>query len=102
MGVCPADPHPSWTFSVKDHVLIPFSGWQEMKRRSQGLEPAYALNGAMYLLSPATLRSAQSFVTENTCPLVIDDPVESVDIDTEWDWKIAEAIISCGQLKLEL
>jgi hypothetical protein len=26
-------------------------------------------------------------------PLVIDDPQERIDIDTEWDWKVAELLL---------
>ena len=61
--------------------------------RSQDLPSAYIVNGAFYLISPEDLRKQRLFYTENVVPLIITAPEESLDIDTEWDWKLAETII---------
>ncbi len=29
-------------------------------------------------------------------PLIIDEPAESIDIDSEWDWKLAEAFLAAN------
>jgi len=29
-------------------------------------------------------------------PLVVEDPAEGVDIDTEWDWSVAEMAVKKG------
>ena len=61
--------------------------------RHQDLPPAYTVNGAFYLVSPKYLREHRSFYKGDMMPLIIDAPEENMDIDTEWDWKLAEAII---------
>ncbi len=66
-------------------------GPEFMTFRSQDLLPAYAINGAFYLISPALLRRHRSFFPLETRPLVMHDPAESVDIDTAGDWRIAES-----------
>ena len=60
------------------------------KGRSQDLPPAYIVNGSFYLIAPAELRSCLSFVGLKTIPLVIESQEEALDIDTEWDFKLAE------------
>ena len=62
--------------------------------RSQDLPPAYVVNGSFYLTTPAELRACRSFVGPKTVPLFIEAPEEAVDIDTEWDFKMAESIVA--------
>jgi hypothetical protein len=40
------------------------------------------------------LRGQRSFYGDATVPLMINEPEQSIDIDTEWDWRIAEAILA--------
>ena len=61
--------------------------------RSQDLPPAYVVNGSFYLLAPASLRQQRALYSDDTMPLIVHRPEESVDIDTEWDWMIAEAAL---------
>jgi len=58
--------------------------------RSQDLPPAHVLSGAFYLIDPEELRRQRSFLGDTSIPLIIDEPAECLDIDTEWDWKMAE------------
>lgn len=90
IGVSPTEKHPQHCFYIQDSTLKPFISGKKFEIRSQDLPPSYSLNGAFYLINPETLRNDLSFISENMLPLIIDDPVESLDIDTEWDWKIAE------------
>jgi CMP-N-acetylneuraminic acid synthetase len=62
------------------------------KLRSQELEPAFALNGSIYLIDPNQLREARTFFTEDVEAIVTNQAMASIDIDTEFDWLIAEAI----------
>ena len=62
--------------------------------RSQDLPPAHAINGAYYLIAPGDLRSMRSFFSEAMVPLVMDEAQESLDIDTAWDWKMAEGLLA--------
>jgi CMP-N,N'-diacetyllegionaminic acid synthase len=74
--------------------MKPMQSWKTVASRSQDLTPIYVLNGMIYIATPQFLRQNRSFLSEETSPLVITDPAEALDIDTEWDWRIAEQLIS--------
>jgi CMP-N,N'-diacetyllegionaminic acid synthase len=93
VGISPASSHPMWCVKVEDTVMRKFIESEGSSLRSQDLPSAYVVNGAFYLVAPEDLRRQQSFFSEDTVPLVIDAPEESLDIDTEWDWMIAEAAL---------
>ena len=67
--------------------------------RSQDLPKVVTLNGAFYLISPGDLRAARSFFPAGTVPLVMTDPIEGLDIDTDLDWAFAEAAVSIRELR---
>lgn len=90
LGVSPTHAHPMWTLKMEGDYLVPFMREHGFGTRSQDLPPAYVVNGSFYLISPAELRAYRSFVKSKTIPLFIDSPQEAVDIDTEWDWKLAK------------
>lgn len=48
-------------------------------------------NGALYLIRSQVLREQKTFFPTNTLPLLMDEE-SSVDIDTNFDWDIAEMI----------
>jgi CMP-N-acetylneuraminic acid synthetase len=86
VSVCPAHTHPYLAKSVSaagrltDFLTIDRRAYL----RRQDLPPAYALNGAIYLTRPATLRQERTFLPADTVPYVM--PVErSLDVDTRWD-----------------
>jgi CMP-N,N'-diacetyllegionaminic acid synthase len=99
VGVSPASTHPLWCFRIDGVSMKPFVERSQADLRAQVLPPAYALNGAFYLISPAKLRASRSFCNEDTVPLVMDTPMESVDIDTETDWQWAEHLLGLAQPK---
>lgn len=92
LGVSPTHDHPMWTLKMDGDYLVPFMSEHGIGTRSQDLPPAYVVNGSLYLISPANLRACRSFVGSRTIPLLIESPQEAVDIDTAWDFKIAELI----------
>jgi len=94
IGVSLAESHPMWCFKVQGAAMEPFMPGGGLHLRSQDLLPAYVVNGAFYLLTPNDLRQHQSFYNENMVPLIIDRPEECLDIDTEWDWRMAEIQVS--------
>jgi CMP-N,N'-diacetyllegionaminic acid synthase len=89
VGVSPARSHPSLCFEVKGDRMRSFLGGEGLGVRSQDLPPAHVVNGAFYLISPATLRDRRSFYGDDAVPLVMDE-VDGIDIDTEHDWSMAE------------
>lgn len=92
LGVSPTHAHPMWMLKREGEYLVPFMQEQMFGTRSQDLPPALVVNGSFYLISPAELRACKSFVGLQTRPLLIESPQEALDIDTEWDFKMAELI----------
>lgn len=90
LGVSPTHAHPMWTLKMKGDYLVPYMQEHGLESRSQDLPPAYIVNGSFYLISPTELRNCKSFMGSRTVPLLIESPQEALDIDTEWDFKIAE------------
>jgi CMP-N,N'-diacetyllegionaminic acid synthase len=99
IGVSPAVSHPMWCVRVNGNLIQPFIDGDGIGRRSQDLPPAYVLNGAFYLIEPGELRRHRSFRNEGTMPLIFAEPAESIDIDTEWDWKVAEALVASNYVE---
>ena len=94
LGISPVQSHPMWCFRMEGETLRPFMGGGGIHLRAQDLPPAYVVNGAFYLITPEVLRKRHSFFTDDMVPLLIAQPEECIDIDTEWDWKMAEAAIA--------
>ncbi len=94
LGISPAESHPMWCLQVDGETMRPFMDRGGLHLRSQDLPLAYAVNGAFYLIAPDELRKMRSFFGDDMVPLVIDKPEESIDIDTEWDWKVVEAVVA--------
>ena len=94
LGISQTHTHPMWTLKMDGEYLVPFIQDHGMATRSQDLPTAYVVNGCFYLITPSELRACRSFVGENTIPLIIESPQESLDIDSEWDWFIAEAVVA--------
>jgi len=84
--------HPHWCKTVENGVLMSFSEGFDASVRSQDLPDVYQLNGSIYLSSVENLKRTQSFYSENTQALIIDSEEETLDIDTPFDWLVAEAI----------
>lgn len=94
LAVSPVHAHPMWTLRVENDRLVPYIDRHGLETRSQDLPPVYAPNGALYLIRPADLRASRSFLGSEAVPLIVRSPRETLDIDTEWDWKLAEAMLA--------
>ena len=99
LAVSPTPAHPMWTFKMDGKFLMPYSAEHGLQLRSQELPAAYVINGSCYLISPIELRTRKSFFGAATIPLIIDSPQEAIDIDTEWDWIVAESALALIQQK---
>lgn len=60
----------------------------------------YLLNGAIYISSVEQLILNKSFYSNPTKALVIDSPGECIDIDTFYDWALAEKLIELKEEEL--
>lgn len=97
VSVGPAASHPRWCFRMTPQGMEPFLGWQGLKDRSQDLEPAWTLNGSIYVIAPPRLRVTRSFLTPDTLPLTMEDPDESIDVDTLEDFERCEEALRAGR-----
>lgn len=91
VSVSQATSHPMWCLTVNGHTMKPFMEGGGLHLRSQDLPPAYVVNGAFYMIAPQDLMRHQSFYSDDMVPLEMSNPEEVIDIDTEYDWKIAES-----------
>jgi len=92
LGVSPTQAHPMWSLRIDAGYLAPFMKENGFGVRSQDLPPAYVVNGGFYLISPTDLRNQLTFVINGAIPIVSEFEQEGIDIDTPWDWTIAEYV----------
>jgi CMP-N,N'-diacetyllegionaminic acid synthase len=86
--------HPRLMYSIARDALVPLVSGAEREVRSQDLSEYYVVNGVFYLISPAELRRTRTVFGERPRPLVIDSELEALDIDTAFDWRLAECLLA--------
>lgn len=92
VSVCEPTQNPYWMFSINRRGFLTPIFNQQDKTRRQDLPKAYVVNGAVYVVKVNWLLKKNRFVTQET--LACEMPQQrSFDIDTEFDFKIAEAIL---------
>lgn len=93
VSVCEAGASPWWMFSLDgDGRMRSFLPPEQRPARRQDLPTLYALNGAVYVARVDWLRQTRSFLTEETLAHVM-PPERSVDIDTAFDFRLAECLL---------
>lgn len=92
VSVCEVGDHPTWMFSrLDDGRLRPFLSGPRPARR-QDMDDLFALNGAMYYGARERVLAQETLLADDTLSYVM--PVErSIDIDTPFDWRIAEMLL---------
>jgi CMP-N,N'-diacetyllegionaminic acid synthase len=90
--VSPSKSNPQWNYKIQNERLMPFLSSTEPAFRSQDLTPSFELNGLIYIIAPSEIRKMKNFVNTDTIPLVVISEIESLDIDTEFDFKIASIL----------
>jgi CMP-N,N'-diacetyllegionaminic acid synthase len=78
-----------WLKGNKDGAIVRL--FPDAPRRQQNREPLYEENSALYLTKTAALRKTGSILGNRVRGLPI-DPLEAFDINTEIDFRIAEAM----------
>lgn len=96
VAVSPSNEHPMWSVVLKDGLVRPLFDSQGIGKRMQDLPQTFVINGSFYLVPTSTFKKEKTFLTSSTLPLIIDSPIESLDIDTEWDFSVAEFILKSG------
>lgn len=93
VSVTTAHQHPYWMKTIsQDGRLVDFLSMERSYVRRQDLPTAYALNGAIYIARRGVLLERSSFYGDNTLAYVM-PPERSLDIDTPWDFHLAELIL---------
>ena len=101
VGVSATHAHPMWVFKREGEYIVPFIQKDNIQARSQDLPEALVINGSFYLISPKMLRVKKVFTGEKCISLLIESQQEALDIDTEFDFKIAEYIWDTGAHNIE-
>jgi CMP-N,N'-diacetyllegionaminic acid synthase len=94
VAIFPTPAHPLWSLKIEGDYAVPFFSDNGLNMRSQELRPVYVVTGSVYLISPQQLRKNNSFAATKMQPLLIDSPKEAIDIDTEWDFRMAEQCLN--------
>lgn len=99
ISVCEAEHSPLWSSVIESDLSMKnFAKTANPKSRRQELKTYYRLNGAIYIVNKETLKDIDNMYTES-CYAYIMEQSHSVDIDSELDFIIAEAIMNCRQPK---
>lgn len=92
VSLSPSPIHPSWCFFLDNSNLKPCFDWEAVQNPSHNLSKTYILNGAIYLIRPQLLRQTKRFVDKDAFPLIMENPMEGLDIDTPFDLQMAREI----------
>lgn len=99
VSVCEVDHSPLWCNTLpENHVMTNFiqKGISELPR--QKLDKYYRINGSIYMVKTEYLNNSKSIYDSN-CIAYIMDKERSIDIDDEFDLKIAQTIMSWNGFK---
>ncbi len=93
VSVCEAEHHPWWMNTLpEDRNMRDFLSPQALNTNRQELPAYYRLNGALFAGYASYIQSHHGFYGPNTYAYIMPQ-WRSVDIDTEMDWLLAEAIL---------
>lgn len=93
VAVCEVDHSPLWCNTLPDDGLLQnFINPELTKIPRQSLPPYYRINGAIYIVKTDILNSTDNIYNEK-CYAVVMHKENSIDIDDETDFRIAEALI---------
>jgi CMP-N-acetylneuraminic acid synthetase len=93
ISVTKEEHHPHKMFQLQNSYLEPLFGWEELDKPRQFLPSVFRQNGAIYLMSSVVFLKENSFFVPPILPFVM-TMEESVDIDSEFDIRLCEALLS--------
>jgi CMP-N,N'-diacetyllegionaminic acid synthase len=86
--------HPNNAYKLVNGSLKQLNVATEFGVRKQDLSEIYSPNGNIYISDILRLKNTKSFNSEGSIPLIINSEIESIDIDTEFDFDVANIFIS--------
>ena len=97
ISVSPASVKPQWLkFVDQAGGLQAYDSGFDASLQSQQLPSIFQLNGLIYLSSVQNLKEKKSFYSAQPKALEICSGKEAMDIDTPFDWELAEAMANIG------
>lgn len=94
ISVCEMEHSPLWSNTLNEHLdMTNFINEDIMNKRSQDLDKYFRLNGAIYICKVDRFLKEKSLFINNNIYAYIMKKSESIDIDEEIDFKIAEFLI---------
>lgn len=92
VSVCEAESHPYWMHKFNGDKLEMFIQQEQNKLRRQDLPKVYRLNGAIWVVKTSRLLEERKMVLNNESGYIM-EVEDSIDIDTELDFKFAELLM---------
>lgn len=93
VSVCEAKEPVQWNFTIQPGGnLKPLLGHDPILRR-QDAEITYVLNGALYYCEVPWFLEGKKFLDDETLGFIM-PPERSIDIDTDFEWLVAEFLLS--------
>lgn len=90
--VCDINDRPEFMYRLKEgSMLEPYT--QTPAGRTQDMEPLYRVNGAVYATVRAALMDEGKIIDSGSCASVVMPRERSTDIDTAFDFAVAEAAL---------
>lgn len=97
ISVCEMEHPPLWSNTLPESLSLEnFISESVKNKRSQDIDPYYRLNGAIYICRVDRFLREQKFLFNDNIFAYIMPNERSVDIDTAFDFKIAELFINEG------
>lgn len=101
ISVCEADHSPRWMNVLPpDHSMVGFVHQDVKNKRSQDLETFYRLNGAIYICNVKILLKNKTWLLDDAIYAYPMSTEHSVDIDTLFDFVVANAFLQNSVLKV--
>ncbi len=92
VSVCETKEPIHWNYTIQDDGNLKPLLDGEMIHRRQDARVTYTLNGALYYFDVPWFLAGKTFIDNETLPYIM--PQErSIDIDSDFDWKIAEFLL---------
>ncbi|GAA0612282.1 MULTISPECIES: cytidylyltransferase domain-containing protein [Thalassospira] len=92
MSICEVAVHPGKTVLIENSEIRPFTTDRDMEARRQNMTDVYQQNGAIYVVNADIFRAEQRFYCKPSVPYLM-SRIDSVDIDDEFDFQLAELIL---------
>ena len=83
---------PFWSFKTENNFIKPLFESEYFNKRRQELPKSYMPNGAIFISYIDTLKEYKTFYTLKTIGYIM-PPEQSIDIDNEFDFLLAEFIL---------